>query len=107
MTASGRRGSGCLHPTLTVVEYAEIPLYKTPSRNSLENRDGSRIGTSIGAEGGPRSLDRSPLAAKEARSRGLQLFSKPFLHALECIRAMARAARPRPSPLSFLSQARD
>src|SRR5215208_7297852 len=34
MTASGPRGSGRLHPTLTVVDYAEIPLCQTPSNVS-------------------------------------------------------------------------
>ena len=36
MTASGPRGSGRLHPTLTVVDYAEIPLCQTPSEGGRE-----------------------------------------------------------------------
>jgi hypothetical protein len=48
-------------------------------RNCLENRSGSRIGTPRAAKRGRRRLDRPLLAAKNARLRRLQLFSKQFL----------------------------
>jgi hypothetical protein len=47
-------------------------------RNCLENRNGSRIGTTKAAKMGRRSPDQPTLGAKDVRSRRLQLFSKQF-----------------------------
>ena len=55
-----------------------ILIHRSAWRNCLENRNGSRIGATKVAKRGRRSPDRLPLAAKEVRSRRLQLFSKQF-----------------------------
>src|SRR5215208_5719612 len=54
-------------------------------RNCLINRNESLIGP-LRPPGGRRGVDRSPLGAKNARSRSLQLFSKQFLPENRCIK---------------------
>ncbi len=49
-------------------------------RNCLDIRNRSRIGVTKVVKRGRRSPDRPTLAAKEVRSRRLQLFSEQFLH---------------------------
>jgi hypothetical protein len=49
-------------------------------RNCLDIRNRSRIGVTKVVKRGRRSPDRPTLAAKEVRSRRLQLFSELFLH---------------------------
>ena len=49
-------------------------------RNCLNIRNRSRIGVTKVVKRGRRSPDRPILAAKEVRSRHLQLFSEQFLH---------------------------
>jgi hypothetical protein len=49
-------------------------------RNSLDIRNGSRVGATKAVKRGRRSPDRQILAAKEVRLRRLQLFPKQFLH---------------------------
>jgi hypothetical protein len=54
----------------------------TPSETVWKIAMGSEIGVPEAAKRDRKSPDRPPFAAQEARSRGLQLFSKQFLHAL-------------------------
>src|SRR5215208_6279190 len=57
-------------------------------RNCLENRNGSRVMASKAPRRGRRGVDRQPLGGKNARSRGLRLFSKQFLQALRWIASL-------------------
>jgi hypothetical protein len=60
----------------------EFNFAEFPFRNCLEIQNGSQIGATQGAKMGRRSPYQPTLGAKEVRSRGLQLFSKQFLHAI-------------------------
>jgi|SRR5829696_3594114 len=53
-------------------------IHPSAWRNCLENRNESRIGAPKAAKSERRELDLPPLAAKNTRSRSLQLFSKQF-----------------------------
>src|SRR5215204_2851159 len=59
-------------------EAAPGPMNPTSWRNCLENRVGSRIVVPKAAKWGPSRTDRPLPAAKEARLKGLRLFSKQF-----------------------------